>query len=147
MILVPVNKKKEKSHSPSDKNITWDTQFVLTDLASHPEGVSINWSKFAREHDVPGRNAGQVVKAFAKKNGIDTVKLDNRSNCTPRRRPSKNKLPGNEISSPCMPPLSKVKQEMHEMIEKGIIRLGEPPYLCKGSKFLMVESLSHVTLL
>ena len=63
----PSKQKKEKSHSPSDKNITWDTQSVLTDLASHPEGVSINWSKFAREHDVPGRNAGQVVKAFAKK--------------------------------------------------------------------------------
>ena len=122
----PSKQKKEKSHSPSEENITWDTQSVLTDLASFPVGIPINWSKFAREHDVPGRNAGQVVKAFAKKDGIDTFELDNRSNSTPRKRPSKNKLPGNEISSPCMPSLAKVKQEMHEMIMKGIIWLGEP---------------------
>ena len=50
--------KKEKSHSPSEENFTWETQSVLTDLAGHPEGTPINWSKFAREHDVPGRNGG-----------------------------------------------------------------------------------------
>lgn len=102
------------------------TQSVLTDLAGHPEDTHINWSKFAWEHGVPGRNGGQVVKEYAKRNGFDTTRLDNKSNNTPRRRPSKNKLPGKEMSSPCMPPVSKVKQELDVMIETGVIRLGEP---------------------
>jgi len=44
-----------------------------------PEGRVINWSEFACLHKVPGKNAGQVMKEFAHKNGIDAVKLDHRT--------------------------------------------------------------------
>ena len=122
--------KKRKSHSPSQENFTWDTQAVLTDLAGHPEGVAINWSRFAREHNVPGKNAGQVVKEYAQTMGFDTYRLDQRSDSTPKRRPTKNKLPGMEISAPCMPPVHKIQEKRDKMIENGEIYLGEPiaPY-------------------
>ena len=52
-----------KSHSPEFSNVTWDKEKVLEDLKSFllPPPL-INWQKFAREHDIPERNCGQVIK-------------------------------------------------------------------------------------
>lgn len=57
-----VSSKRQKTHSPSFENVEWDTNAVLADLRGWPEGKKIVWSKFAAEHNVPGRNGGQVVK-------------------------------------------------------------------------------------
>ena len=76
---------KAKQHSPSETNFTWDTQAVLHDLTNFPPGQQINWSEFARNHQVPGKNCGQVVKEYAKKKGINTVAIDNRPEI-PRER-------------------------------------------------------------
>lgn len=66
-----------KSHSPDFSTVTWDKDKVLLDLQQHPPAApSINWQQFASQHGVPGQNAGQVVKEFAQKSGIDTEKLD-----------------------------------------------------------------------
>ena len=65
---------KPKRHSPCDENCMWDTNTVLTDLCQWQPGVRINWSQFA--HD---QNAGQVVKEFAQRHGINTFLLDQRS--------------------------------------------------------------------
>ena len=102
---------------------------MLHDLVNHPEGVRINWSKFAREHNVPGKNGGQVVKQFAKDNNIDTAKLDQRPDI-PRKQPRHVKIPGGETSSPCMPSIEVIKKERDELIAKGVLKLGEPvaPY-------------------
>ena len=59
---------KKTSHSPNRENAAWDTQSVLRDLQEWPEGRVTNWSEFARLHQVPGKNARQVVKEFAQKN-------------------------------------------------------------------------------
>jgi len=61
---------KIKSHSPNWENVAWDTQSVLRDLQEWPEGRVINWSEFARLHQVPGKNAGQVMKEFAQKKAL-----------------------------------------------------------------------------
>ena len=37
----PSQQKKEKSHSPSEENFTWDTQSVHTDLTNHPQGIPL----------------------------------------------------------------------------------------------------------
>ena len=63
---------KKKKHSPAESSFTWDTAAVLHDLQNFPEYEIINWSKFAWEHAVPGKNGGQTVKEFARENGIDT---------------------------------------------------------------------------
>ena len=48
---------------------------MTTPLAPLP----INWQKkFAREHDIPGANCGQVLKQFAESSNIDTFSLDGR---------------------------------------------------------------------
>ncbi len=57
---------KVKKHSPTFENATWDKENVLEDLRSLSSGTRINWSKFAREHNVPGKNNGQVVKSLLK---------------------------------------------------------------------------------
>ena len=59
--------KKKKSHSPDFSKVSWDTEEVKATA-----GTTINWSKVAKEHAIPGKNAGQVVKEFATKQGIDT---------------------------------------------------------------------------
>ncbi len=53
-----------KEYSPSTENVTWDKENVLNDLRSFPSDTRINWSKFARELNVPGKNNRQVVKSL-----------------------------------------------------------------------------------
>ena len=69
----PCKKSKVKSHSPDFTNVSWNKE-VLHDLQQYPP--PINWQKFARDHDIHGCNAGQVVKEFAQKSRIDTTQLD-----------------------------------------------------------------------
>ena len=66
----------EQKHSPNFDNVTWDKEQALTDLREWSVGAIINWSAFARQHGISGRNGGQVAKEFAKENGIDVVALD-----------------------------------------------------------------------
>ena len=59
----PSKKPRVKSHSPDFTNVSRDKEEVLNDLQQHPQfPPSINWQNFARDHDVPGSNAGQIVK-------------------------------------------------------------------------------------
>ena len=45
----------------------------------------INWTAFARKHNVPGRNCGQVVKEYLAKQGDDVLNLEHLT--TARVRP------------------------------------------------------------
>ena len=81
---------------------------MLQDLQEYPPAPPINWTKFAKEHNVQGRNCGEVVKEFATESGIDTHRLDGRTLLI-RQRASKRKLPGGEISVPTNPPVSTIK--------------------------------------
>ena len=53
---------KQKKHSPSDENINWDTEQVLTDLNQVTPGTRINWSEFAQNHGINAKSGGQIVK-------------------------------------------------------------------------------------
>ena len=59
--------------------ITWDTEQVLRDAEQWPVGTEINWSAFAREHNVPGKNRGQAVKDYLREQGVDVLRLENRT--------------------------------------------------------------------
>ena len=99
----------QKKHSPSFDETTWDKENVLEDLCSYSADTPINWSKFAREHNVPGKNAGQVVKEFAELSGIDTFQLDQREPGT-RMRARKLKFTGQKVSVyQLTPPLNNSK--------------------------------------
>lgn len=76
---------KDRKHSPNFEKVTWDKERVLEDLTSWDKCARINWSEFARNHNVPGRNGGQAVKEFAKLNNIDVSQLDNRQSRTKLR--------------------------------------------------------------
>ena len=65
-----------KSHSPNFENVEWDTEKLANTLKNWPPNTPINWSAVGREHGVPGKTSGQVVKEFALKRGISTTQLE-----------------------------------------------------------------------
>jgi len=67
---------KEKTHSPSTRNITWDIDAVVNELKNWPQDKRVNWTELARKYSVPGMNGGQVIKEYAQKCGIDTISID-----------------------------------------------------------------------
>ena len=83
--------------------------------------------KFAREHGITGGNAGQIAKELAIASGVDTERLDGKSE-TQRPR-VRRRLLGEEISVPSTSTPEVVKNEWKKLIDDGEI-LGRPyvPY-------------------
>ena len=125
---------KEKKHSPSFENATWDKVKVLEELRTFPIDSIINWSQFAREHCIPGKNNGQVVKEFAEQNGIDTFQMDRRQPGT-RMRARKLKMPGKDISVPSHLTPEQIKEDWLQMIQTGELTLGEQCHPCTIQKY------------
>ena len=123
----PAKRKPDnKSHSPNFESVTWDKQALLRDLQQHPPAPPpINWQNFAREHNIPGSNCGQIVKEFACESGIDTVRLDGRIMST-RERMRKRRLHGGEISAPVYPTVGAVKDNWRQKFENGELSIGVP---------------------
>ena len=61
---------KQRKHLPNFDTVSWDKDKVQQDLEVWPEGLKINWSRFAREHQINAKNGGQIVKEFAVEIGI-----------------------------------------------------------------------------
>ena len=118
------SKKKKKTHSPNFDTVTWDKRKVIDDLhQAESQGEKINWSCFAREHGVEGKNGGQVVKEFAILSNINTTILDKQESKS-RSRSTKKKIPGYQISIPTFPPVKVVKAAWTDMVESGELLLG-----------------------
>ena len=116
---------KECKHSPSFDSVTWDKEKVLQALQNWPTNETINWTKFAGDCGIPGRNRGQIAKEFAKENGLDTIKLDSRQP-NQRMRAKLFKLPGGGVSVPTHQSTEANKQDWAKMIAEGELTLGEP---------------------
>ena len=120
--------------------MTWDKEKLRETLENWPADVTMNWSQVGRDHGIPGNNAGQVVKEFTAKQGIDTSHIT-----TPKRkttlRPRKRKLPGYEVSIPSNPSIRAVEGEINSMISSGRFTLGEEcaPYTI--TKYSMVDGI------
>ena len=89
-----------------------------------PDGEKINWSAMARKY-IPQNNGGQILKALANEKGIDVSKQD-QQRVTPHQR-CKKRLPGGEISTPCLP----TKEEIKRLVQSSELTIGEPciPYV------------------
>ena len=126
---------RPKTHSHNEQNMDWDVSTAMTTLQNFPKNEKINWSSMARSFNIPQRNGGQVLKEVAQKHGIDTSKLDMKSQTPPRLRRSKTKLRGGEISMPCLPTKEAVAQEKKNLIASGDLSIGEPcsPYTLTNS--------------
>ena len=105
--------------------MVWDKKQVLADLQSWPTGKIINWTQFANDHNVPGRNAGQIVKEFATESGIDVFQLDQRTSGT-RMRARKLRMTGGGITMPTHRSEEGIKNDWNDMIKDGELCLGEP---------------------
>lgn len=124
-------KKKKTSHSPNFDHVTWDKQKLLHKLSKlQASNTKIVWSAVAKEHEIPNRNGGQVVKEFAVKNGINTATLSRYNEMKRRTRLAKKKFSGGKISIPVPPTVQAVKNNWKEMIASGKLLLGIPcsPY-------------------
>ena len=100
---------KQRKHSPNFDTVSWDKDKVQQDLELWPEGEKINWSKFAREHQINAKNGGQIVKEFTVEIGIDVKRVDGRVEGV-RMHAKKLKMPGGEISVPCHKTAEQVRQ-------------------------------------
>lgn len=78
---------------------------------------SINWLQFARDHCVPGQNAGQVVNELAQTPGFDTAMLDGKQVGVQRTRSRKRRLVGGEISAPSTPTPDTFQEEWEKLVE------------------------------
>ena len=133
----PSKRAKPKTHSPNFTNVTWNKDEVLKDLQSHPSvPPRINLQNFARQHNIPGKNCGQVVKEFAVKSGIDVSRLEGVSESKTRQRSMLRRLPGGKISAPADPPSHVIKEEWTKMVESGKLSLGMPCVPFKLVKFM-----------
>ena len=133
--------KKIKTHSPDFSKVAWDKEKLKDTIENWPVGTTINWSKVGREHGIPGNNAGQVVKEFTAKQGIDTSHIT-----TPKRkptvRPKRKKLPGSgEVSIPGNPGIWAIEAEIGSMISSGRFTLGDEcaPYTI--TKYTLVNGV------
>ena len=124
-----------KSHSPREENMSWDVNNAMSELQNFPLNTKINWSAMARKYNIPHTNAGQILKETAIKHGIDTSRLENKIEITPRIRRRKCRLPGGDISMPSLPTVSAIKEEERQLILSGELNIGEPcaPFYCTKS--------------
>lgn len=97
----------------------------MDELKTLPEGERINWSAMARKYHVPQKNGGQILKETAEERGIDVSKLDQLT-VTPHQRKCKKRLPGGEISTPCLPTKGEILDEKKRLVESGELTIGEP---------------------
>ena len=135
--------KKPKKHSPNFNNVEWDKENLEHTLQNWPSDSPINWSAIARDHGVPGGNAGQVVKEFANSLGLFTSE-----GSTPRRKPrlraKKVRLPGSDISIPSNPAVTVVNREIQTMVESGRFTLGEQCAPYKLTKYVPINGTLSV---
>ena len=82
--------RQARSHVPTTQ--TRDTEQVLSDAREWPADEAINWSKFARDHGVPGQNGRQVVKEFLRKAGVDVLSMEKRAQPRAKKRRSLEKF-------------------------------------------------------
>ena len=115
--------------------MSWDVDGAMRDLQNFPPNTKINWSATARQYDITHTNAGQILKETAIKHGINTSQLESKVETTPRIRRRKCRLPGGEISMPCLPTVRAIKEEERQLILCGELNIGEPcaPFHCTKS--------------
>ena len=137
---------KPKSHSPTSR--TWDTDAVLQAAQQWPADKCINWSAFAREHGISGRNCGQVVKEFLVKQGIDVLKLECRT--APRIRVRRQLLKSYGVSHPAHKRKEHIKADIKNAVNTGRFHLGKEcegkvlfNYVCSNGKVEKRELQVH----
>ena len=114
--------RQERSHVPTTQ--TWDTEQVLPDAREWPADEATNWSKFARDHGVPGKNGGKVVKEFLRKAGVDVLSMEKRAQPRAKKRRSLEKF-GCGVSFPAHKRAAGIKEDIAEAIANGEVNLGE----------------------
>ncbi len=133
---LPSQPNKPKSHTPSTETHAWSHEEANHLLTSQPVDAKINWTNSARMLNIPGKNAGQILKEYASKEGFNILALEQKHLPTPTRiRRSKKRLPGREVSIPSLPLPQVISTEKNEMVASGRLSLGEPcsPYTVKRS--------------
>ena len=107
-----------------------DKQKLQETIENWPADTTINWSQIAREHGIPGKNAGQVATSH-----IATPKRK------PTVRPRMKKLPGSEVFIPSIPPIGAVEDQIRLIVSSGRFNIGDEcaPYTI--TKYTLVDNV------
>ena len=103
--------------------MTWDKDKLIQDLQSLPVAPPpLNWQQFARQHGMPGNNAGQVAKYFVRKSGVYTERLDGKEDISERQRLRQRRRDFCPLNTH---PRNR-KTEWKKLAESGELSLGTP---------------------
>ena len=114
----------EKKRRITDSFVDEYKDIILEKLMEWPPEKAMNWSELGRQSGLTVPNMGQKVKAVATECGIDVALYVGSKSCSSRL--SKSKLPGNEISIPCMPTIATLREDVNHLIDSGKLSMGEP---------------------
>ena len=122
------NPPRARSHVPLQPEKRWDTQGVLDEARSWPEGTPVVWSRLAARHGVQGGNAGQQVKEFLRAEGIDVNAMERRT--TPRapvQRSCRKRLQDGR-AFPVHRRGERIRLDLQENIDNGTFQVGFPSH-------------------
>lgn len=123
--------KKQKSHHAAFDSYSFDKASFLDEMSALQPEESVNWTELGRKYNVSinGKfpsNAGQILKEYAKKNGINTAATGHSSEGGRVRRGKKKiKVCQTEITLPTPRSSQHLKKDIKDQISSGKIYLGE----------------------
>ena len=102
---------------------------IVAYLKEYSDEKPVVWSTLARKFDIKATNGGYMIKQLAIKSGLNVEALQGKGELGPRIRVHKKKASA-DVAVPCMPSLSKLKENINDLIDNGTLCLGEPcaPY-------------------
>ena len=102
---------------------------IVAYLKEYSDEKPVVWSTLARKFDIKATNDGYMIKQLAIKSGLNVKALQGKGEFGPRKRVHKKKASA-DVAVPCMPSLSKLKENINDLKYNGTLCLGEPcaPY-------------------
>ena len=96
---------------------------IVAYLKEYSDDKPVVWSTLARKFDIKTTNGGHMIKQLAIKSGLNVEALQGKGERGPRKRVQKKKA-STYVPVPCMPSLSKLKENINDLIDNGTLCLG-----------------------
>ncbi|KAK3107278.1 hypothetical protein FSP39_010990 [Pinctada imbricata] len=128
-------KVQKKVHHGKFESYIFEKDAVLQEVRNYPAGRPVNWTRLARNYNVTinGKtpdNAGQVLKAFCKSQGVKTeqfniAKVESCRDIQRRTRRRKKRIGKTRLSVPVQRSAKKIKNAIKTMCQNKQIDLGK----------------------
>ena len=138
--------KKQKSHHGNFENYNFDKKTFLLELKEN-KCENVNWTALGKKYNITNKsgffpsNAGQILKQFAVKNGIQTNKFNSNKTVSGRdiiQRVRRKYLRVRGLSVPHPRPAKKIRETLNQKIADGICNIG----VCIAPKVCTVNRIN-----